>query len=208
MVRERWPARTIAFSCASAALVALALVAPFWSGGAMAEGLKQAVAISQGLNTGSLASLSREYLQGQGAGEATLASVKLGLTLAFVAFALASPWLLRRLEHALVAVLCVFYLCVGSLFSWYLIPVIGLLALSCVRQPDHLALAYLFPATLLALLFNPVSVWAWFDRQMPPFHIHLGESLLLAVPMLLFIAFALRFSPKRQHTPHPVSPRV
>ena len=91
------------------------------------------------------------------------------------------------------------HLSTGSLFPWYLIAIIAVLAL----RPGRIALWHILPASTLALQFNVLSVWAWFNsafaRNSPM--IHLGESLILAVPLLLLIAASLNFWPKTAPVP-------
>jgi hypothetical protein len=184
MLRDRWPPSKILWSTLLAVMVAVAVVAPYWAGGAMIDGIMRALRISQGLDTASVFSLTRVYLRYLYASALAVTLTQL-IFLGF--FAVAAAWVIwyaRHVERALLLVLLLFYLFVSSLHPWYLIPVIGLLAL----DHDRRDLGYLFAASALGLLVFPFDVWARFNSGWPWPAVKTFLALFITAPMLTFVA--------------------
>jgi hypothetical protein len=89
----------------------------------------------------------------------------------------------RPLEAAAVDTLLLFMLLMTNLYSWYLIPVVALLAL----RSDRLSRGYLFAATALGLAYYPFYVFARFGHHWPELTIHLFLAPFLTVPILVFL---------------------
>ena len=195
--RAGWNWRRFAASIALALVVACAVFAPFWSGGAMLTGWQNGIASSVNFSTGSLVSLSREWLQARGSEDNTLLLIRPVLLQWLVFITLVSPWIIRHFEHNLAVILAAFYLLAGSLFSWYLLPILALLSL----RPNRVSCAYVFIASTIAFQFNVLSVWAWFDSPFAgqPLQIHIWESIILALPLVLLAIASLNWRPRRLH---------
>ncbi len=189
--RAGWRWRRFLLSGALAVIVAWLAFWPFWSGGAMLAGWQNGIASSVNFSTGSLVSVAREWMQARGSEDTTLMLIRPVLLQWLVFITLVSPWVVRHFEHNLAVVLATFYLLAGSLFSWYLLPIIAVLSL----RPNRVSCAYIFLASTLAFQFNVLSVWAWFDSPFAaqPLQIHLGESVILALPLVLLTVASLRF---------------
>jgi hypothetical protein len=189
-LRAGWPPRKIAVTTGLSLVLAVTLIAPFWDGGDMYDGFREALTRSQIYNSSSPYSLVREYLTERDYTEATIDLARRGFIGLFAVTVLALCWRVwrgRPYEPALVETLMLFLLFVSLLYPWYLIPLIAVVAL----RPSRPALAYVFVGTLLGLLYHPLSVWAWFAGHFSVLQVHLLEALLLALPMLAFLAVEL-----------------
>ena len=193
--RAGWTWRSFVLSGALALGVACLAFWTFWSGGAMLAGWQNGIASSVNFSTGSLVSIAREWLQARGGEDNTLLLIRPVLLQWLVFITLVSPWIIRHFEHNLAVILAAFYLLAGSLFSWYLLPIIAVLSL----RPNRVSCAYVFIASTLAFQFNVLSVWAWFDSPFEgqPLQIHLWESVILALPLVLLAIASLNWWPRR-----------
>jgi len=189
-LRAGWPLRKIAVTLGLSLALAVALIAPFWAGGDMYDGFREALTTSQIYNSSSPYSLVREYLTERNYTEATVDLARRAFIGVFGLAVLALCWRVwrgRPVEPALLETLMLFLLCVSLLYPWYLIPLVAVVAL----RPSRMALVYVFAGTLLGLLYHPLSLWAWFNGHFSVMQVHLFEALLLAIPMLLFMAAEL-----------------
>lgn len=195
MRRLGWTPRALLLSGALAVLLALFIVAPFWESGAFA-GWRAGVAVSIKPFTSSPLSLAREFLFNKKAPAELQNLVRpIGLGLLLI-LALASPWLVRRFEQNLAIVLGLTYLLAGSMFSWYLLPILALLCL----QLDRRAGFYVVAASLLGVLYSPFETWANYNSPMAGHGIQVNAflALTLAAPLMLWMLSALG---KPQWTP-------
>lgn len=184
MYRQRWSRARMLGSIALAAGVSCLVIWPFWAGGAVVGAMLRAVALQQqAFETVSLVSLAREYAQHAPA--LLLGAIRLGFGALFVVAAIAALLSIqeRNIDRALVYLLLLFYILVSSLYPWYLIPVIGLLALDLAP----LGLAYVFAASALALLSYLVNIWARFDAGLSLFEMRLCVAACLTLPILVFV---------------------
>lgn len=184
MFRRGWSRTSLVWSGLLALAAAVFVTAPFWAGGKMAGGMLRALDISQNLDTVSLYALARAYLRGRYASAGALAAAQASFISLFATSTLWVLWNVRRVERALLYVLCLFYLLVSSLHPWYLIPVVGILALQHTRRDTP----YLFLASALGLLFFPLDVWARFDSGFSRLGVQFFLALFLTLPMLLLLA--------------------
>ena len=193
--RAGWTWRSFLLSGTLAVIVACVIFWPFWSGGAMLAGWQNGIASSVNFSTGSLVSIAREWLQARGSEDNTLLLIRPVLLQWLVFITLVSPWIIRHFEHNLAVILAAFYLLAGSLFSWYLLPIIALLSL----RPNRVSCTYVFIAATIAFQFNVLSVWAWFDSPFAsqPLPIHIWESVILALPLVLLAIASLNWRPLR-----------
>lgn len=184
MVLQRWRPRWI-IACALISLgLLVAAIRPFWDNGKMVSGLSAGTTVAQSLNSASLFSLTREYLR-QGSitpqGEGLVQDIFLAI---FAVSILVIMWMVwrrgRSLESGLIDTFLLFAVLVSLLTPWYLIPALALIAL----KRNKAELGYLLVASTLGLVFNTLSVWAWFNSGWIPFQIHLFQGLLLAAPVL------------------------
>src|SRR6185503_1863433 len=111
------------------------------------------------------------------------ALIRSGLAGLFALAALAVAAAVENLELALAYVLLLAYLLISSFLPWYLIVVIGLVAL----RPSRAGLAYLFVASALALLSYPVSIWARFDSSLSSFQMRLIVAALVTLPVVVLL---------------------
>ncbi len=188
MRRTNWTPRALLISAFLALALAAVIVAPFWESGAFA-GWRDGVTVSVKPFTSSPLSLAREFLFNKKAPDALQNLVRpIGLLLLLI-LALASPWIVRRFEHNLALVLGLTYLLAGSMFTWYLLPILALLCL----QLDRRALVYVMAASLLGLLYSPLEMWADTDSPMAGHGIQVNGflALTLAAPLLLWMLSAL-----------------
>ena len=188
MRRLGWTPRALLVSGALGAVVAIVMLIPFWQSGAF-SGWRAGVQVSIDLFTSSPLSLVRELLFNKKAPAEVQALVRpLGLGLLLIT-ALASPWLVRRFEHNLALVLGLTYLLAGSMFPWYLLPILALLCL----QLDRKTLIYLIVASLLGLIYSPLETWGSFNSPMAGhgFQVNLLLAFFLALPLMLWMLSAL-----------------
>lgn len=188
MRRIGWTPRALLISGGAGALVAMIIVAPFWQSGALA-GWRAGVEFSLSPFTSSPISLAREFLFNKKAPAATQHLVRpIGMAL-LILITLASPYFVRRFEHNLALVLGLTYLLAGSLFSWYLLPIIALLAL----RLDRRGALYIVLASLPALLYSSLETWANYNSPLAGHGIQVNAFLAvcLAAPLLLWILSAL-----------------
>ena len=186
MVARRWHWRVIALSVAASLLVSVAMVAPFWDGGAMLQGIRRVNEAYVGSAHVSIVSLAQQYLELQQTGQ-DAPSPRPVFAAIFAVLALPvlwSVWRGRAVEAAAVDLLLLFLLLLTLLYPWYLIPVFALLVL----RHDALDLGYLFAATGLGLAYYPFSVWARFEAGFATiFATHLFLALFVTLPILLYL---------------------
>lgn len=184
MVREKWRWQQIAISSLSALVLLITFISPFWADGEMLLGMSHAIRIQQTLKTSSIFSLVNEYLTLWETPDSVLTVVRSIFIGFFLVLSGGIMVTMKDFVRGILSVLLLFYLLVSSLFLWYLIPVIGLLALSDSRNGRF----YLIIATLLGVLLNTLSVWSWFNAGFThPFQIRLFQSLFSTAPILLFL---------------------
>jgi hypothetical protein len=220
MYRQRWRRERALLSTAVAAAVACAVVLPFWAGGAMIGGVLRGLQDQQqGIATLSIVSLMREYAQQHEAAQ-MLGTLRLGLAGLFALAAAAVMAAARDVERALAYLLLLAYLLVSSFLPWYLIPVIGLIALGGGREGYGDVIAggregrgdvgggregygdviaggrggrvYVFVATALALLSYPVSIWARFESGLSLFQMRLIVAAMVTLPAIALVGLGLR----------------
>jgi hypothetical protein len=175
--------RGLLLSGAAALALGVALTLPFWQGGAMLGGLARAVESQQTIKTAALFSLAREYLATQGAADSTLALARLVFAGLFGLGWLLVTLRVRSLERAHACLLLLLYLLVSSLFPWYLVPVIALLAL----DDEAGGRAYVLIASTLALLSYPFVVWALTAAGLSQFQMLLWLTLFLTWPAVVYV---------------------
>jgi hypothetical protein len=180
MVRARWSMETVLHSIVGAIVVTCAALAPFWAGGQMIGGMLEGMAFAEGLRTASPASMISAFLQEQQASPSTLLAVRIALGSVFLLSSALLVWKSRDFERMLVYVLMIFFMLLGALNPWYLIPLIALLAL----RPDRQALAYVVVATALGLVIYQVDIWARFESGLPLMRRHLLGLFFLPLPMI------------------------
>jgi hypothetical protein len=187
MLRQRWGWRRLAAAALLAVAVVLAFCQPFWAGGRMLPGLRNALATSQDMLHVSLTSLARQYLSTQGEHAALLPLLPQladGLWVAGALLVLWGAWRGRSWEAAGVDTLLLIALLLTNFYPWYLIPVIALLAL----RHDALGWAFLATITALGLAYYPVYVWIWFNVDPPVLQGHLFLARFLTLPVVLYLA--------------------
>ena len=188
MRRLGWTPRSLWISGALGVLLALIILAPFAQSGAFA-GWRAGVQVSIEPFTSSPLSLVREILFNKKAPTHLQNLVRpIGLGLLLI-LALASPWLVRRFEHNLAVVLGLTYLLAGSMFPWYLLPILALLCL----QLDSRTLIYLILATLFGLIYSPLETWGYFNSPLAGHgvQVNLLLAMILAFPLVLWMLSAL-----------------
>ena len=193
--RAGWTWQRFLLSGVLAIVVACVAFWPFWSGGAMLAGWQKGISSSVSFSTGSFVSLARDWLQARGTEDGTLMLIRPVLLQWLLFITLVSPWIFRHFEHNLAVILATFYLLAGSLFSWYLLPIIAVLAL----RPNRVSCWYILAASMVAFQFNVLSVWAWFNSPFAgqPLQIHVWESVILALPLVILAVFSLNWWPRQ-----------
>lgn len=188
MCRIGWTPRALWISGALGAVVALIIVAPFAQSGAFA-GWRAGVQVSIEPFTSSPLSLAREILFNKKAPAHLQALVRPACLGLLLVLALASPWLVRRFEHNLALVLGLTYLLAGSMFPWYLLPIVALLCL----QLDRFTLVYILLASLFGLIYSPLEAWSYFNSPLAGhgIQVNLLLALILAVPLMLWMFSAM-----------------
>jgi len=184
LLRKRWRGRQVVATSALSVVLVLGLTLPFWADGGMLSGMRTAVEVQQTLRTASLYSVLDEQMVLHHAPHSAQAALRIaGVAL----FALLTAWIMwkcRDMERTLAYELLLFFLLVSSLYSWYLIPVVGLLAL----RRDRIDTAYVLLTPTLALALYPLDVWAWFGAGFNGPQVHLFEAAFLAAPALALLA--------------------
>jgi len=183
LLRQRWTRRQVVATLTLSALLVLAVTLPFWADGGMLSGMRTAVEVQQTLRTASLYSVLDEQLVLHHAPHSAQVALRLGGVALFALLAAWIMWKCRDVERALAYVLLLFFLLVSSLYSWYLIPIVGLLAL----RRERLDTAYAVLAPTLALALYPLDVWAWFNSGFNGPKVHLFEAVFLAAPALALL---------------------
>ena len=187
MIGRKWPIRKIAFSIGAAAIVCVAFILPFWSGGDMVSGIQDVGGAYNRSSHVSIISLVRQYrIQGLSTDDARKISEQQPL-FAVIFIALAEPffWRARRGGHLVqtaIDLTLLFLILLSLLYPWYLITVVALLAL----KRDPINVAYLFVMTTLGLVYYTAYVWAWFGSGLDRLHRHLYLSMFLMIPIFAY----------------------
>ena len=198
LIINRWGWRKMAVSGVVSLAVVIVAFAPFWDGMATIDGLRDGIRLSQDMEHVSPFSLAQQYVERRN-GEDAVPAVRQVATIVFLAFALVVGWRMARGRHivaSMVAMLLLFSLLLTNLYSWYLIPIVALLAL----RRDAPGTAYLFVATTLGLAYYPLYVYAHFNTEWSRLQVHLFLSLFLTVPMVIYLVVDTRWS-SRQNPP-------
>ena len=184
MRRLGWTPRAVLISGALGAILALIILLPFWESGAFA-GWRAGVQVSIEPFTSSPLSLLRELLFNKKAPASIQALVRPFCLIVLLVSAATSPWLVRRFEHNLALVLGLTYLLAGSMFPWYLLPIVALL---CLRI-DRATIIYLLAASLFGLVYAPLETWAAFNSPLAGhgIQVNLLLALILALPLVLWM---------------------
>lgn len=184
---QKWDSKKLLVTALLAFTTALVIIVPFWADGRMLEGMLRGMRFADNLQTASLYSLAKEYLVLRKVSGETVSLVRFLFGGLFVLAAAALIWRTRDVERAPAYILLLFFLLVGSLNPWYLVPAIGLLAL----RLDRSGVVYLFFASALGLVVYQVDVWARFNSGLPIFQRHLLGIFFLPLPILVFLGFEL-----------------
>ena len=199
--RDRWTLRSVLLAGAAAVVASGLVILPFWAGGGMIQGMLKGMEFANKLITASLTSFVRISLRDHQAPPETLETIRVAFAGLFAVAALLVAWLVRDVERAAVCVLLLLFTLVGSLQPWYWIPAVALLAL----HHDRRAAAYLFVASAIAFHIYFLDVWARFNSGMTFFERHLLGTMLLNVPILVFVASELhRAAGVRRSTSSPI----
>ncbi|MHB0877748.1 MAG: glycosyltransferase 87 family protein [Anaerolineae bacterium] len=185
MLRRRWPLSRMILSGAAALAVVALMAAPFWDGGAMLAGLRTgSQEYMRGLYSASVLSLAREAATELGLASAGTVEMVSGLTLA--ALTLGVALLGRRRTDAAPTVGIVLagaMLLATNFLPWYLLTLVAVIAL----ERGEGSLGYLFPGTLLGLLYYFFSIGSWWRMPSRPLLVHLVEACVITVPLIVFI---------------------
>jgi hypothetical protein len=204
VLRERWGWRRAATTTVLVAVTVVIACAPYWGDGQLIDGLRTGLDQSQDMDHVSPYSLAQQYaqerqaedklnanfLRGRPSAEIVPAEtqelLRNGFVVAFMAAALliaVSVWKGRPPELAAAETLLLMMLLLTNLYGWYLIPVFALLAL----RLDRLGHTYIMIATLLALAYYPMFVYAHFNTSWTRFEVHQFLALFLTVPILIYL---------------------
>ncbi|CAA9535132.1 MAG: hypothetical protein AVDCRST_MAG73-1314 [uncultured Thermomicrobiales bacterium] len=208
-LRTRGGRRALLPATLGGAIVVVGLVAPFWAGGAMWDGLKEGTTESQAMNHVSPFSLTQQLWRQERAqavpegsafrqmeqrwewerpfpeDDLALLRQRFGIAFAAVVALLAlAVWRGFALERALVVAYLAFALLLTNLYAWYLIPAFALLAL----RLDRLGAAFMWIQTGLGLAYYPVYVWARYQSGYDELEIHLFLARFLTVPIVVYLA--------------------
>ena len=200
LIINRWGWRKMAVSGVVSLAVAIGAFAPFWDGMATIDGLRTGIRLSQDMEHVSPLSLAQQYVERR-RGEDAVPAVRQVATIVFLAFALVVGWRMARGRHivaSLVTMLLLFSLLLTNLYSWYLIPIVALLAL----RRDGPGTAYLFVATTLGLAYYPLYVYAHFNTDWSRLQVHLFLSLFLTVPMVIYLVVETWWSSRQNRAIH------
>lgn len=205
-IKRGWRAREFAVGLVAAALVTVAVAAPFWDGGDLWTGMREGTRLSQRMDHVSPLSLAqqrerekladsspenaflRQYASADVVPEAKQDELRRQFAIAFGLLALLV--IAARLadaisfERAAALTLMLFSLLMTNLYPWYLIPIVALLALDL----EPLGLAYVFAGTLLGLCYYPAYVWGHFNSGWQKYDVHLFLAVFLTAPLLAFLA--------------------
>lgn len=202
---DRWGWRKAAISAVLSVVALIVVVAPYWSGGDMVDGLRDGIDQSQEMDHVSIFSLAQQYEQQRIAddshegdflrtlsssdvlSDATRSKLRNGFAAAFIVFAVGialSTLRGRSMEIAAVETLLLFLLLQTNLYPWYLIPIFALVAI----QFERFGLVYLFIASALGLFYYPMYVYGHFNSGWERFHVHLFLALFLTAPVVLYLA--------------------
>lgn len=202
---DKWGWRKTAISGALSLATLVVVMAPYWHGGDMIDGLRNGINQSQEMDHVSVFSLAQQYEQQRIAedsynteflkslssadvlSDSTRDKLRDGFAAAFIVLAVGialSTLKGRSMEVAAVETLLLFLLLQTNLYPWYLIPIFALVA----TQLDRFGMVYLFIASALGLFYYPMYVYGHFNSGWERFHVHLFLSLFLTMPVLLFLA--------------------
>ena len=204
-LKRRWPLKRYLLGSVVAVAVAVGVIAPFWDGGDLWDGMREGTELSQRMDHVSPFSLALQARKAEIArepGKANLLlyasadvvpqaeqdTVRRRFTVAFGLLALlviaARLANLVSFERATALTLILFALLMTNLYAWYLIPIVALLAL----ELDPLGVAYTFAGTLLGLCYYPAYVWGHFNSGWAKTDVHLFLAVFLTAPLLAFLA--------------------
>lgn len=181
----RWNFRQWAAALAGALSAVILAFLPFWAGGRGLSGLIRGVTGATGpFTSASLVSLAREYLGLTGMGNLQ-ASLLFGvLYLLMLCLTLFLRHRGTSLPRCLNLAYMAFLLLISLHYPWYLIPGIALLVLSGTSALEKFFLV-LFTAG--GLLYYPVSLFMTEFPGMTSLGLHLGQALLITVPVLAWL---------------------
>ncbi len=189
--------KTLLLSLFLSLLLLIIIVLPFWEGGKLIDWLLSGTTKAQSLSNVSLYSLVREYFQRNDATKETLTIIRYVFVGLFVV-AIYCAGLAIKKKNTIIDVSLGLYLlfCIllTVLYSWYMIPVLALIAL----KPTTRGLYLLFSLTFLNLLSYPAAVWAWYDVGLPSLKLHLFLACFLLLPIIIYLLFELSRWAKRQ----------
>jgi len=210
MLRDRWELRRLA-ATGALAIVAVVLVAlPWWSDGEMVDGLTGGLEQSQRMDHVSVSSLARQWyqdreaqsVQGDAADfirarlsfdvvpESTRDRLDRSFALAIAVIALLiarAVWRGAPVAPAAAATMLVLILLGTNFYPWYLIAVFAMIAL----RPSRGAMAYVGIATLAALAYFPMYVYAHFTTEWNRFQVHQFLALFLTLPAIGYAIVAI-----------------
>lgn len=228
MLRDRWELRRVAATGALALVAVIAVCLPWWSDGEMIDGLTSGLEESQRMDHVSVSSLARQWFQSREAdaanpstaefirgrlsfeivAESTRERLDRGFTAGIAVLTLViayGVWRGASLERAAVLTMLVLILFGTNFYPWYFIPVFALIAMN----PDRKSLAYLALATLAALAYYPMYVYAHFTSDLNRFQVHQFLAVFLTLPAVTYLIFAMpsiaRYVIIRTRTKAPVS---
>ncbi len=195
-IRQAWTPRRVIASCLLSVSVVGAAFAPVWADGKAMAGLLHGAEASQTMNSASVFSLAREYLQLQGASERLVAATRLAVGAIYAAVVAACLWWVWRgqaIEQCVLTAYLAFCALLSLLYPWYLLPAIAVIAL----RPAAATLTFLFVVTVLGLAYYPLSMWAWSGSGFSVFQVHIFQALLLNLPIVVFLLFWFRHGRRR-----------
>ncbi len=191
MFLRGWGRRRITASVLIGVVMLLAFAQPFWAGGEMARGMSLAMTLHMTMmSSWSVFSLVQQYLGESGVSASWFPLVYDLCVVIFALFAIFVLWGVlsgMKLQGALVTTYLLFTALATHLFSWYLLPVVALLAL----EQDRVGITLLFTISTTYFVLYPVSVWAWFNSGLRFFGIHLFQALFLLLPIVVFLGLDL-----------------
>jgi len=189
MIYRRWPLKRVLASAALCLPVMAAAILPFWSGGRLIGGMMRgSTAYLRTFYSSSLLSLGREWAIVSGRADPN-ALIRYGV-LILGALTILVVALSRRRTSPIPAALAILLLVTQlatNLFPWYLVTVVPLIAMYNEEQERW----YLFMATLLGLVYYPISTWVWARLPKDPPAVHIYQALLLTVPILVYLEYRL-----------------
>jgi hypothetical protein len=207
-LKRRWRPRQYAVGLVATVIVAVAVIAPFWDGGDLWDGMREGTRLSQKMDHVSPYSLMMQHEKAKLAAathnprtllyastdvlpQSTQDAIRREFTVAFLVLAvlvIAARLIdLISFERATALTLILFSLLMTNLYGWYLIPIVALLAL----ELDPLGIAYTFAGTLLGLCYYPAYVWGHFNSGWSKTDVHLFLAVFLTAPLLAFLVVEL-----------------